>query len=505
MKRWKYQKKYKPTILVKKVLACFFKLLAKNSWRTLVSPTDKATAQPLSSAKFLTSTQIDQTVEGKQNITLGSIQGSTVHIHQHTYQLAQASRIGITQNTPNKGDKLAHDLPIWILQRVQKNIRSFFVYRQQELSQITHSLINAERKEKFDNTVALWGAGGCGKTSLALLTCCTPTINSYFRKNIFWVDLEEEIDASVGLKDLCWQSTGIELGNITSGAIVTFILSKWNDEPRLVVLDDLRQYEDLKIFLPFKGKCSFLITARNIRSFAGQEFIKALQINPLQIDEAVALIAYDFKDNEDIELEPLKELVEQLYELPFLIELIKEEIYKRIHIGHTVETAISSILEDLREDGWNFYKDISENLFNNFEASLKELSNKEKNCLETMTIFPENILIPISIMAKLCCLSESKARRLSEYFYGFAFFSHYSSSEKTICMNNIFREYLLQKDEVKNNRWKTHRSFLECYQKPFIKELPKSIFDELSYKERVYVQRFYRYHYTRATMNISGY
>ncbi|KAM3093300.1 NB-ARC domain-containing protein [Phormidesmis sp. 146-35] len=447
-------------------------------------------------------------VSNKLAESLGvNVQGGIVsidNVNVSVYQLYPSLTTNISQDSVNSSDirKTCDVPPEWIRQRLQKNISDdFFVHRPQELGEVVKNLLK-EQKEQSEDVIALWGPAGCGKTTLALLACCLPEVLSHFGDNIFWIDLEEEKDTIEGMKTLHQQSIGSDLTGFTSDDIATTLVKKWKDEPRLIVLDNLQMYEDLRILLSCRDRnCTWLITTRNKRSFAGKASTKTIQIDPLRIDESVLLLYYRLKQADEIDFEILKILVNQLYEFPLLIELIRQEINIRIGLKHTPNAAIESILEDIQENGWNFCEDITRKLSRNFENSMKHLAEEEKKHLREMVIFPEDISIPISTLAKLWCLSEKQAMELCEKFYGSSLLKKYNSTRKIVCTNNILREHFLQQDESKAKSSEVHKRLLSSHDFPSEENVLDSTFDNLPNEDKIYWGRFYEYHYKRAFSN----
>jgi hypothetical protein len=432
------------------------------------------------------------------------VQGGTASIENvNIYQLATSPRKHISQNSiyDSDAENSINDPPPWIKHQLQANFSTVFVERSQELEEMVDSLLIREEEQSI-NITALWGAAGSGKTALALLICCIPEVITYFRGEVFWVDIKEGEDIIEGMRKLYRQSMGSEPPN-TIDEILTTFLQEWTDEPKLIVLDNLQTEVQLRYFLSCRNNhCTWLITTRNKDSFAKEDSVKTIQINPLQINESALLLYYKIDKKINIDFDKLKELVSQLYEFPLLIDLVRKEINRRINaLGYTPNNAISSITEELQEDGWNFCEDIANQILARFRNSIEKLKKEERECLEALIIFPEDIDIPISVLSKLWNLSKTNARRLCEHLYCLSFLQKYDSNRKIVRMNNILREFFLQDLEIKEMRPLIHTELLAAYEKYYkvrlefndITNTLKNIPYE-DYEENIYFRGFCQYH-----------
>ena len=70
-----------------------------------------------------------------------------------------------------------------------------FVRRSHALQKVIPLLLDTERKRRKPNIVGLWGAGGYGKTPLAIEICREVQNQSAFPDGIVWVDLSKGLKA----------------------------------------------------------------------------------------------------------------------------------------------------------------------------------------------------------------------------------------------------------------------------------------------------------------------
>ena len=403
----------------------------------------------------------------------------------------------------------------WIAKKVEENRLTYFVDRPGEREQLIDHLLNS--KKGLSNLIALWGAGGCGKTALALAVCCDFKVVEHFTGGIFWMDLGKEKDVVEEIKILYKQSTGLKALSNTANGLLNEFLNKWNDEPRLIVLDNLQNLEDLRqILLCGNTYCTWLITTRDTRSFAKMNPLSFIRVDILGITESTLILCYELHELYKLETEKLIEifgkiqnLVAQLHGFPLLIDLIKDEIRNKL-CGQQIDqedlcVVLEELFDQIQQTGWKFYmKELSEI----FKTSFGCLAEEEREALEELVIFPENQSIPLSILAKLWNLDKVDVRRYCDIFFGLSFLKTYSRKTKTIRINNVLRQYFLQNHEIREKRSEIHQKLLLSYERSYQISLALDsevemirILDNLDYEdneEKRYLKSFYQYHAERA-------
>jgi uncharacterized caspase-like protein len=396
-----------------------------------------------------------------------------------------------------ENNKIAISPPPWIIQHLQEKF-PVLIDRPQEIQQIVDHLLNEER-EPSQNIFVLWGPEGYGKTALALLSCCVPEILQRFSGGIFWVDLGEGKNIVEGMRKLYKQLTGSDSASLNADDIATELLTKWSNKPCLIVLDDVRTEEELKKFHSCTSKdCTWLIITQDKDCLKDRlaDIIQVMQVNPLTVEESRTLIYSELKDK-DIDRDKLKELVDQLYEWPLLVNLVRKEISNKIGNGYTPNKAIEIMLQDVREDNCDCFKEeISENI----RLNLKSLNQEEQEHFKELVIFPKSKPIPLSILGKLWGFKKSYVRRLCEKLYGLSLLQSYNPNNQTICLNNILRKYLSQQQDIGEKLSKIHRKLLECYGITYHTQLNEDFLgnSDISDEEKTYLKHFYKYHRDRA-------
>ena len=108
------------------------------------------------------------------------------------------------------------------------------------------------------------GAGGYGKTVLALALCHDERVQEAFDDGILWVTFGERPSNLVNkVEDLIYTLSGEKPGYTSLEAATTHLVKLLADRDILLVLDDVCSSADLKPFLQGGKRCARLITTRN--------------------------------------------------------------------------------------------------------------------------------------------------------------------------------------------------------------------------------------------------
>jgi hypothetical protein len=139
-----------------------------------------------------------------------------------------------------------------------------FVRRRVEFRALVTALLDEQREEPLAITAALQGAGGFGKTTLAIALCHDERVQETFHDGILWVTLGEnpgDLTAKVNdlIRILSPQEPGFANVEAASVRFAEFLVER----VMLLVIDDVWNEAHLKPFLRGGKRCSRLITTRN--------------------------------------------------------------------------------------------------------------------------------------------------------------------------------------------------------------------------------------------------
>ena len=112
------------------------------------------------------------------------------------------------------------------------------------------------------------------------------------------------------------------------------------------------------------------------------------------------------------------ELAKRLGEWPLAIEIASAMIKQRIWLGDSPENAAQSLLDTLHTEGpAGLEKDVGDLRHRNIESVLQgslEMLGEDRIRLLELSIFPEDILIPLTAAATLWRLSKSRAEKMAQ-------------------------------------------------------------------------------------------
>lgn len=201
-----------------------------------------------------------------------------------------------------------------------------FVGRESDLEQIYRQL----QQTNSGTILALSGMGGIGKTEMALRYALKHLELQTYLGGIFWLRAGEEIGTQVvSLAQTCLE---IELPeNIDLDAQVAYCWRNWIEGNVLVVLDDVKDYQDIRRFLPPpESRFKVLLTTRLTMSSPIQNF----EIKVLTETAAITLLnslVIDGRIQEQVE--NTKELCEWMGYLPLGLELVGRYLFRRLDLS----------------------------------------------------------------------------------------------------------------------------------------------------------------------------
>lgn len=140
-----------------------------------------------------------------------------------------------------------------------------FVARTEEFEQIISKLLDERHENPVAITAALRGAGGYGKTTIALAVCHDARVQEVFDDGILWVTLGEsltESDLLMRVETLIYTLTGRRSDSPTLEGAAHKLREVIEERDILLVIDDAWRQSDLRPFLGGGKRCARLITTR---------------------------------------------------------------------------------------------------------------------------------------------------------------------------------------------------------------------------------------------------
>ncbi|MEM6503377.1 MAG: NB-ARC domain-containing protein, partial [Cyanobacteria bacterium P01_C01_bin.89] len=287
-----------------------------------------------------------------------------------------------------------------------------FVPRPEFTDQIRDRLLSDEVSQRGTLAISsIHGLGGVGKSVLAAALTYTDEIRDRFPDGILWATLGQQPDLLPLLGQWIYSLGDRDYSPTTVDAASSYLRSLLADKTMLLVVDDLWDASHFQYFkLAGKG-CRVLVTTREVRLPEAAKF----ELDVMSLDQAVELVekrlgAIAAADREDFEA-----LVAAVGFLPLAIELAAAQVDDGLRWGE--------VLVDLREEFDALDASCAEDTTDEsvrrklslracFQLSLLRLSADALARFAWLGVTPEDAAVPVSMVARLWQVSESKARRL---------------------------------------------------------------------------------------------
>jgi predicted ATPase len=179
-------------------------------------------------------------------------------------------------------------------------------------------------------TSALLGAGGYGKTTLALALCHDQEVKDAFPDGILWVTLGDKPDNLIGkIEDLVYLLRRERPGFTSREATAVKLKEALADRICLLVIDDVWHASDLTPFLQGGPHCARLITTRTNQVLP--QAAQPVPVDAMQQEEAVQLLQTGLPiEPGRKEVQQIQQLVQRLGEWPLLLVLANSVLRERV-------------------------------------------------------------------------------------------------------------------------------------------------------------------------------
>jgi hypothetical protein len=199
-------------------------------------------------------------------------------------------------------------------------------------------------------TTALQGAGGFGKTALAIELCYDSRIRDHFPDGILWAQMRENLDSDGRLKvirDLLrsWNRQEPPAFETVFNA-GQFLKEKLQGKRVLLVVDDAWTFEDVSPFQGLHSDAALLVTTRIPRALSAET--TRIRVDAMESSKAVELLGTKISSDGDSQLASLSA---RLGKWPLLLKIVNRQLRERTAGGVSLEEAIREIEEGLEEEG----------------------------------------------------------------------------------------------------------------------------------------------------------
>ena len=283
-----------------------------------------------------------------------------------------------------------------------------FVPRPKLTNAIVDSLLGASISAPAPHAGA--GAGGFGKTTLAIDACHRAEVVNAFPDGILWVTLGEKPDLAKKLMDLHVLASGSPPAVAGIDEIGKAFAKALEGHRCLVVVDDVWHAEDLFPFLLLDGPRVMVTTRiRTLIEQAGQTGWPEVPVGEMELGEAAALLGRGFALDAPTQ-ETLQGLADQLGCWPLLLDLanarlLEEQKTRRGDLSECIKRVTTlferrGVLGFDRRDSTARDTTIARSVDVGLELVDEMFPGLAQMAVE-ISVLPEDLAIPASVLADL--------------------------------------------------------------------------------------------------------
>lgn len=343
-----------------------------------------------------------------------------------------------------------------------------YVRRGDELERLKQSLLDPEREETAAVTLALSGAGGFGKTTLAQALCDDDDVQTFFHGGVLWTTLGERPgDLTPLVGDLITTLSGEPHGFARQDAAVARLRELLAERTLLFVIDDVWDAEHLKPFTQGGPRCARLITTRVLDALPAR--VTKINVDAMRPEEAVRLLRFDLPEGGDAEF---AELSAALGEWPLLLKLVNGALrYRVADVQEPLADALAFVREDLKENGLVAFdvqnteardKAVEATL----RASLRHLNEGEDARFRELAVFPEDADVPLAALERLWGLSRVNTDKLCGLLHRLSLLQTFDLKERRVRLHDVIRKYLVHQHHGAGQLAALHARLLAAYRPP---------------------------------------
>lgn len=288
-----------------------------------------------------------------------------------------------------------------------------FVPRPSLTQALIESLIGADAGGTAAASTLVQGAGGFGKTTLAIDACHQPEMVNAFPEGMLWVALGEKPDLLMKLSDLYASVTGSAPAVAGIDAIEDALRKVLEQRRCLLVVDDVWRVEDLAPFLRLVGP-RILVTTR-IRTLieqAGQIGWLEVPVDEMEVGEAAALLGRGLS-LDDSTRDALRGLADRLGCWPLLLDLAnarlaEEQKSRRGNLAECIDRVMTlferrGVLGFDRRNSDARNAAVASSVAVGLELAEAMFPGLAEKAAE-ISVFPEDVPVPVRVLADLWSL-----------------------------------------------------------------------------------------------------
>jgi NB-ARC domain/APAF-1 helical domain len=329
-----------------------------------------------------------------------------------------------------------------------------FVARTELVGQIVEFLVGDEVRPTV-TIMALCGAGGFGKTTLAAEACQRTEVRDHFPDGILWVTVGQSTSGpalAAKVNDLSTRLSG-QRPTLADPMQAGFQFGELLGDRRvLLVVDDVWEPAQLEPFLQGGPGCIRVVTSRN-RS-ALPQMARIFTIDSMRPDEAHELLTVGLPG---VDADSVRRLLARTGSWPLLLALVNSQIRKLIsERTASIGDAVAEVEHELREAGPTAL-DVTnpverrQAVESTLRASIALLDEPDRARSRVaryveLAVFPENVDIPRSVLetywGSTAGWTGIQVRRFCDELAGLSLLQMYQASPPRLRLHDVVYRYL---------------------------------------------------------------
>ncbi|WP_283138824.1 NB-ARC domain-containing protein [Rhizohabitans arisaemae] len=305
-------------------------------------------------------------------------------------------------------------------------------------------------------TTALWGAGGFGKTSLAVAACHDRRVRRFFSGGIVWAtigqDRTDTENADV-IRGIC-ETLSAEVPQMTDLKQLSHHLAELMAERgrMLLVVDDVWTGVQLEPFLAVSQQSRLLVTTRRPRTLP--DGATKVNVDAMTPTVAARLLGRNLPV---IQTDLRRQLLEVTGGWPLLLALANARLVEDVNQGAQVNAASKQAIARLRQAGPTAL-DITDSgqrettVKATIDYSLEALHTEKRERFLELGIFAEDVDVPLDVVALLwqgtASLTSEQSQRLCEELAGLSLVSlrWEEGRQRVVALHDVVRDFIRSKD-----------------------------------------------------------
>ena len=223
------------------------------------------------------------------------------------------------------------------------------------LDEITTKLLQAtDNNDKYGTTLTVIGPGGCGKTTVITALCYHPIVKNHFTAGFLFIELGPQAPRpDTKLKAICNLLTDKKC-DINFAEQKINQLTKGHYRNLLVIIDDVRCFEDAKPLVKAFSNCKTILATRMNDIEQHIPTKQLVIVGSLMQNEAISLLTNGVIDTAQLaqqDMSFLNKLAQDFTQWPLLLSLIKGLLSHNVKQHSCFQNAIKNLQQKLHSKG----------------------------------------------------------------------------------------------------------------------------------------------------------